>query len=213
MDEFKRERDGVARVRYVAQLRAELAPDQQALYDLITSGPRAAQRGSSPFLGEQGELLGPFGPMTIAPAVGEMVQSVGAALRYRTELTPLVREAAILLVAVAKDSGFEWRAHATLAAEAGIDAAQLDELRAGRVPVGLEQAETVALSAVAAMLATGRFSDDEFDRATSSLGDRAVAELVWLVGYYSMLALALAVYLPDDRLSSATASPRIQEGN
>lgn len=198
---------GDSSVRYVALPRAELAPDQQALFDLIASGPRATQQGSSRFLGERGELLGPFGPMTIAPAVGEAVQSVGAALRYRTGVSALVREAAILLVAVAKDSGFEWLAHETLAGEAGLTAAQLAELRAGRVPSGLGEPETAALVAVERLLADGRLSDEEFVRATRELGERAVAELVWLVGYYSMLALALAVYMPDDRLSTAASVP------
>ena len=202
-----------SRPRYTSLPRAELEPDQQALYDLIASGPRVAQQGASRCLGEDGELLGPFGPMTIAPAVGEAVQSVGAALRYRTGLSALVREAAILLVASAKDSAFEWIAHATLAGEAGLDGTQLETLRGGDVPSGLDRTETIALRAVQAMLADGGLDDALYAEATAELGDRAVAELVWLVGYYSALALALAVYTPDDRLTMLpAASPRAQEG-
>ena len=199
--------------RFVSRPRAELDPDQQALFDLIASGPRASQQGASRFLGERGELLGPFGPMTIAPAVGEAVQSVGAALRYRTELTALVREAAILLVAVERDSGFEWVAHATLAAQAGLDDEQLSALRAGRVPAGLDAAATLALETVRALLATGRLDDADYARAHEVLGQRQVAELVWLVGNYSMLALALSVYDPQQALSSSATTPTsTQEG-
>lgn len=199
--------------RFVARPRAELEPDQQALYDLIASGPRAAQRGSSPFLGERGELLGPFGLMTIAPAVGEAVQSVGAAIRYRTGLSDLVREAAILLVAAAKDSGFEWIAHATLAGQAGLDDDQLAALRAFEIPAGLVAADALALRTVQAMLVDGGLSDELHAAAVAELGDRALAELVWLVGYYSALALALAVYTPHDRLTMLGATtPGAQEG-
>lgn len=200
--------DAAPRPRYASPPREALTADQQALYDLITSGPRAAQRGNSPFLGEHGELLGPFGPMTIAPAVGEAVQSVGAALRYRTGLSPLVREAAILLVAVARDSAFEWLAHERLAAEAGVTPEQIAAIRGGALPAGLGEPEAAALSAVAGMLADGGLDDATYACVTDLLGERAVAELVWLVGYYSMLALALAVYSPHDRLSTATATPR-----
>jgi len=196
-----------AGVRFVSRPREELDPEQQALYDLIASGPRAAQRGASPFLGPRGELLGPFGPMTIAPAIGEAVQSVGAALRYRSSLSPLVREASILLVAVARDSGFEWIAHVGLAAEAGLEIAQLDEIRAGGLPSGLGEPESIALEAVAELLAAGRLADASYARAVAALGDRALAELVWLVGYYSMLALALAVYTPRDTLGQAAGTP------
>jgi len=199
--------------RFVARPRAELEPDQQALYDLIASGPRAAQRGSSPFLGPAGELLGPFGLMTIAPAVGEAVQAVGAAIRYRTGLSDLVREAAILLVAAAKDSGFEWIAHVRLAAQAGLDEEQLAALRRFEIPEGLAAADTLALRAVRAMLVDGGLSDALHRRAVTELGERAVAELVWLVGYYSALALALAVYTPHDRLTMLPATtPGAQEG-
>jgi len=202
--------EGDARPRFVSRPREELDPEQQALYDLIVSGPRASQSGSSPFLGPAGELIGPFGPMTIAPAIGEAVQSVGAALRYRSGLSPLVRETSILLVAVARDSGFEWLAHVGLAVQAGLELDQLDEIRAGGLPSGIEGPDGVALRTVAELLAESRLGDEAYARATEALGDRAVAELVWLVGYYSMLALALAVYAPQDTLGQAAGTPRTE---
>src|SRR5690606_17686060 len=116
-------------------------------------------------------------------------------------------------VAAAKDSGFEWIAHVTLAAEAGLDDVQLAALRGGEVPDGLEPDDALALRAVQAMLADGGLEDALYESATAALGERALAELVWLVGYYSALALALAVYTPHDRLTMLPAtSPRAQEG-
>ena len=49
---------------------------------------------------------------------------------------------------------------------------------------------------VTAMLRSGRVDDAEYERVADGLGEEVLAELVWLTGYYSMLALALAVFAP-----------------
>ena len=39
-------------------------------------------------------------------------------------------------------------------------------------------------------------ADDEYAAAIALLGEPKLAEVTWLVGYYSALALALAVFRP-----------------
>lgn len=188
--------------RFVSRPPEELEAAQRELYDRIVGGPRAAQSGSVPIVDERGALVGPFGLMTIAPAVGDSVQGVGAALRFRSSLDPAVREGAILLVAAHHRCEFEWFAHAGAAAAAGLAEQQLSELHAGRLPAGLPQAQALALELVSALLARGALTDGEYRQATETLGEQQLAELVWLVGYYSMLALALAVFDPPNPLAS-----------
>jgi 4-carboxymuconolactone decarboxylase len=65
-----------------------------------------------PFVLADGSLAGPFGPMTLAAAVGDSVQALGAALRFATGLSDATREAAILLIAAHHRSEFEWLTHA-----------------------------------------------------------------------------------------------------
>ncbi|MFD1718385.1 carboxymuconolactone decarboxylase family protein [Georgenia deserti] len=174
----------------------ELDAEQRAVYDRIVGGPRGSQAGQVPVTNDDGSLAGPFDLMTIAPAVGDAVQQVGAAIRFTTSLEPLVREAAILLVAARHGCEFEWRAHAGAARAAGAGEDQLAELGAGQVPAGLTAEQAQALAAVRAMLVNGRLDDAEYSAASDQLGERTLAELVWLCGYYSMLALALAVFTP-----------------
>ena len=183
------------RPRYPLRPPGELEPDQRALHDRIATGPRASTP-AVPLVDASGALLGPFAVMTIAPAVGDAVQALGAALRYAGTLTPLVREGAILLVAAHHRCEFEWIAHEGAARAAGLGDEALGMIRRGGTPSGWSPTVDGAFAAVAAMLAAGRLDDAQYDRALTELGVRALAELVWLCGYYSMLALALATFEP-----------------
>jgi len=182
--------------RYLPRRRDELDAEQAELYDVITNGPRAATHSTIPLLDPQRRLLGPFGPMTIQPRVGAAIQQVGAALRFSTDLSDPVREAAILLVAAHTGCRYEWRLHEVAAASAGLSATAIDSLRAAHVPDELDAQSRMALSLVLTLLRDGDLDDEMYTRVHEMLGERAVAELVWLVGYYSMLALALRVWRP-----------------
>ena len=94
----------------------EMTEAQQAMYDGIVHGPRTPKGGRSPFIDDEGRLIGPFGIWNIAPNVGDAVQNVGVAVRYNTSLPARVREIAILAVGAAYRANFEWYAHAPLAA-------------------------------------------------------------------------------------------------
>jgi 4-carboxymuconolactone decarboxylase len=175
---------------------AELDAEQRALYDRITQGPRRTQKSHVPIADEEDRLLGPFGLMLLAPGVGEAVQELGAALRFRSRMTARARELAILAVAVTVGSGFEWWAHERAAAAAGLTREQLQQLLDRQVPAGLDEQESCVV-ATAVLLVTGRGLEDAAYRdAESLLGRAGLAELVWLVGYYSTLALALEVFAP-----------------
>lgn len=188
--------------RYRLRGADELEPAQLELYNRIVGGPRGDAAATVPIVDGAGALIGPFGPMTLAPAVGEAVQQLGAALRFRLKLSPRVREAAILLVASYRDSEFERFAHTPPGAAAGLDESQLEALAAGSVPDGLDPAETTALEAVRLMLITGSLDDDAYATSIAALGEATVAELVWLTGYYSMIALSLAVFDPPNPLAN-----------
>ena len=174
----------------------DLNPDQRALYDAITGGPRAGQAGTAPITDADGRLLGPFAVMLISPEVGNAMQQVGAKIRFGTALTGRERELAILSVAGAARSDFERLAHEPAARALGLTQEQIDAVLAGRIPDGLSADEASVARLARVMTADRTLSDGDYADGLAALGRERLAELTWLAGYYGALALALAVFRP-----------------
>lgn len=173
---------------------AELDQDQRALYDAITGGPRASGPRLFPLVDEAGHLQGPFDAMLRSPAVGTALQAVGAAVRYRTVLTPRIRELAILAVAAWWGSGYERYAHEAVGRSCGLTEDEMSAVAAGDTPPLDDPDERVVLFAVHALLSTGDLDDETYAEVVARMGERGIFELTTLVGYYSTLALQLQVF-------------------
>ena len=175
---------------------ADLDPAQRVLYEAITGGPRASQAGTVPIVDESGRLLGPFAVMLLTPEVGNAMQQVGAKIRFSRALTGRERELAILAVAGELRSGFERLAHEPAARKLGLTELQANAVLSGRVPDGLSDDEALVCRLARAMTAERNLRDEDYEAGVAALGRERLAELTWLVGYYSALALALAVFRP-----------------
>jgi 4-carboxymuconolactone decarboxylase len=175
---------------------AELAPAQRDLYDAITGGPRASQAGTVPITDADGRLLGPFAVMLLSPELGNAMQQVGARIRFGTALTGRERELAILTVAGALNSEFERLAHVPAARRLGLTEPQIDAALAGRTADDLSDDEAMVGRLALAMTVDRTLSDEDYSDGVAALGRERLAELTWLVGYYSALALSLAVFRP-----------------
>ena len=162
------------------------------LYEAITGGPRAQGPQHFALTRADGSLRGPFNAFLLAPELGEALQNVGAALRYRGALSDRAREIAILLVAAHWDSEFERAAHEAVGAAAGLTDAELAALRAGDVAAFAGEESLVA--AVTMQLLDGDLDDGAWGEASVALGAAVVFELTVLVGYYATLALQLRVF-------------------
>jgi 4-carboxymuconolactone decarboxylase len=176
----------------------ELDAEQRAVYEALADPPGRVR------LDADGRLQGPFDAMLRAPRSGAALQSVGAALRYRSALPERVRELATLLVAAHHRSAFEWYAHAPLAAAAGLPDALVEAIRTGGSVEPDDPAERAAAVAVAQLLTSGDVDDDAWGAAVDTLGEAGAVELTTLVGYYSLLALQMRVLripLPDGAVS------------
>lgn len=178
-----------------------LDADQRAVYDAIAGGPRATS--VPPMVDGEGRLEGPFNAMLLHPPLGDALQGVGGALRYRAMLGGRAREMATLLVAAHWDSAFEWYAHEAAGRAAGLTDAELAALRAGPV-AGLiaetftDPADRLIVDTTAALLIRGDLADVEFAAARDGLGLPALFELTTLVGYYGTLALQMRVFRVED---------------
>lgn len=179
--------------RLPALIPDELTAAQRIVYDGITGGDRLKGTQHFPVVAPDGSLTGPFGIMLHAPGIGDMLQQLGAAIRYRTGLTPRVREIGILLVGSALRSEYECWAHERVARALGFTDDELDQLSRNvfRTDDPVEQA---ANDLCGTLLSNDSVTDDEYARYVDVLGVEAIIELTALVGYYRTLAQLMAVF-------------------
>jgi 4-carboxymuconolactone decarboxylase len=138
--------------------------------------------------------------MLYAPPVGQALQELGAAIRFRTRLPPRIREMAILVVAQAWDSEYERSSHEPIGREAGLTDQEIEALRDGADPKFPDEQERVAYSVARSLAGTGGradLDDEEYAAAAAVLGEQALVELSALVGYYATLALQLRIFRVD----------------
>ena len=172
----------------------ELGPAARRVYEAIVSGPRAAHGDASGVVDASGRLLGPFNAMVLAsPGTGDALQRLGTEIRYGSALSDRVRELAVLTVAAERSSRFEWFAHAQPATAAGLTDDMLEAV-ARRDTGFFDGDDALVHRAVRELLQSRDLSQRTFEELEDLLGTSAVVDLVILVGYYDLLALALRAF-------------------
>jgi 4-carboxymuconolactone decarboxylase len=177
-----------------------MTPEQVGLYREILSGPRGQGPRAVLLATGAGGLAGPFNAMLYAPEVGHALQELGAAIRFRTSLTPRIREMAILVVAQAWDSAYERSSHEPIGRDAGLTEPEIEALRTGADPAFTDEQDQVAYSVVRSLASPAADLDDhQYDTAVRVLGEQTLVELSTLVGYYATLALQLRIFRVSDQ--------------
>ena len=172
----------------------EMTAEQVGLYREILGGPRGQGPRAVQLSSGAGGLAGPFNAMLFAPAVGHALQELGAAIRFRTHLSPRIREMAILVVAQAWDSGYERASHEPIGREAGLTDPEIEALRVGDDPKFADDTEQIAYSVALALTGPADLDDEEYAAALGALSEEGLVELSTLVGYYAILALQLRIF-------------------
>ena len=170
-----------------------LAPEQRALYDAITTGPRAQGPQHFALTDKDGNLLGPFNALLLSPVLGTALQEVGASIRYRTSLTAREREIAILIVAAHWDSKFELNAHESIGLAVGLTETEIGCIRSLGIPK-LSDLRELACTHLTRAMVGGDVDDQTWKAWAPVVGNVTVFELLALVGYYAGLALQMRVF-------------------
>ncbi len=186
---------GVVTYRLTRLTPGDMGADQRATYEHLVAGKRGAG-----ITAPDGSLIGPFDALLRAPGPGDRAQALGEALRFETTLDQRLLELAVCCVARHWGAQFEWWAHARLARKAGLDDATIEAIRTNRTPTSMAEDEAVVHGFATQLLAAHHVEDSTYAAATELLGERGVAELVLLVGYYGLVSGVLNCYqvpLPD----------------
>ncbi len=149
--------------------------EQRRVVELIKSGPR-------------GNVPSPFLAMLDAPGLAEAIQSVGAAIRYRSTLPDDLRELAILTAAARANCGYEWNHHLPIGMAAGLPHAAIAAARSGAASEAPAPRQAAVISLCLEAFAGGKASSGTLAVAIEELGRTGATEVVAIAGYYPLLA-------------------------
>jgi 4-carboxymuconolactone decarboxylase len=158
-----------------------MSPEQRRVHDAIISGPR-------------GVVPGPLRVWLNSPELAERAQTLGAFCRYGTVLPPHLSELAIITTGAYWRAGYEWAVHAPIALQAGINADVIEAIRTGKRP-DFEQADAAALYGFThELLHNRKVSQATYRRAEQELGNRALVDLIGILGYYGLICMTIVAF-------------------
>lgn len=143
---------------------------------------------------DDGYIGGPFDVWLLNPEMGRRVPGLGGMFRFRTQVERRYVELAILMVGAEWQAQYEWWAHAPMAREAGLPSSVIDAIKAGRTPEFEDDGDRAAWQLIHELLATRQVADATFASAVAAFGERGVAELVNVAGYYTMVSMTLNTF-------------------
>ncbi|MRG44236.1 carboxymuconolactone decarboxylase family protein [Chitinophaga sp. SYP-B3965] len=167
-----------------------LSPEVRFVHDEI-AGLVGRSQSQVTMLNAGGALLGPFPPMLQYPQFGIPALSFLRTLDTQGRLAKTVREVAILTVGGAFRARFELYAHEIMGAVSGLSSIHIATLAAGGHPVGLSEEEHMAHIIAASLVSGHVVADSTYQHAVQVLGQDGVAELFFLIGGYSFIAMIL----------------------
>lgn len=170
---------------------------------------KAAGESLAPLLPPTGRPKGGKGPKGLN-ALGVLARYPEMALAYNTfsgqvmygsTLSARHRELLVLRVAARRDAEYEWRQHVASAGDNGVDPDQVARVRVGPDAPEWSSVERALLRAVDELLDDACIGDDTWSTLAKTLDERALMDVVFTVGAYTVLAMALksfGVPLDDD---------------
>jgi 4-carboxymuconolactone decarboxylase len=166
----------------------QMTAEQRTAHDEVVAGVR-------------GRMPAPMHAWIHSPQMAGHAQKLGAVLRYGTTLPPTLSELAILVTARHWTSHFEWYAHKRDGLKAGLDPAIISAIAERREPVFADPAQRIVYEYSKTLHEKRTISKTQHDTAVAALGERAVVELVGILGYYSLVSMTLNAFeigLPEN---------------
>ena len=162
------------------------------------------------------DLTGP--PWSVLLRVpDQIVPALQIRLHYlnRSVLGPKLTEFAILTAARRWTNNWEWNAHSTAAAQAGLSADIMAAVRDGRRPDRLSDDEAIVYDFSLELQNNQSVSDATYARALEKFGEPGIVELASIQGYYTYLAMVMSaarVTTQPDTKPQLERFPRLGQG-
>lgn len=147
--------------------------------------------------------LNVLGLLAMHPALATAYHTFNGHILFATTLTVRQRELLVLRVAYRREAAYEWAQHAVLAADADISDDEVERVRHATVSDddGWSPLDAALLRAADELVDDARIAEDTWRTLAAELDAQQLLDLVFTVGAYDVLAMALRsfdVELDDD---------------
>ena len=141
--------------------------------------------------GKDGSVLNIFRTLVRAPDAFRAVSWWGGYVMSRNSLAARDREIAILRVGWLCKSGYEWTQHHRIGLESGLNAAEIERIKAGAGADGWSAAEKALLVAVDDLNRDHFVSNVAWAELSKHYSERQCMDLVFTVGQYTQVSMIL----------------------
>ena len=138
-----------------------------------------------------GRILNLWKVMGHCPHIGLNFQRLGNSLLKGEELSPRLRELAVLRVGSLAQSEYEFRQHTVIALQCGISQEQIDSISDWTAAGQFDEQERAVLAYTDEVARDVKVKDETFARLRSFLSEHAIVELTAAIGYYGMVCRIL----------------------
>ena len=108
-----------------------------------------------------------------------------------SSLEPRLREMVIMRVGLQTDCEYEWGQHVLMSESAGLTADDHSRIKLGAIAQGWSGIERAVLLVTDELIEDTMISDDSWELVSGYLDDKQITDLIFTVGQYNMLAMAL----------------------
>jgi alkylhydroperoxidase family enzyme len=137
------------------------------------------------------EVPTPLDTLVRHPALARDFLTFSGHLLFRSTLPPRTRELVILRTAILCGSSFEREQHELIGRREGLDEAAIARVAEGPDAPGWSAQDAALLRATDELLSGWRVGDDTWAELAATHGERQLMDLVFTVGGYALLAMAL----------------------
>jgi alkylhydroperoxidase family enzyme len=151
--------------------------------------------------GDRPKGLNVLGTLAHHPALTRAYHTFNGHVLFATTLSERQRELLVLRVAAVRGSEYEWLQHVVLGRDVGLDGDDIARIAAGPGVDGWAPLDAALVRAVDELLADALIADDTWAALAAELDERQLMDLVFTVGAYDALAMALRSFrvpLDDD---------------
>ena len=176
--------------------REALEPAQKELFDWLTDNAVPWAEGAGFQAGiEAGQLIGPFNPALLNPAISKAFFDFVLVEHENTSLSERAREVIILTVGAAWQAPYELYAHRAVGRHVGLSDDEVRTLGEGGLPKNLSDTETVAHRVARALSVEHHLDEALYREAETLLGANGIMDAVILTGIYQTVSAILNAFV------------------